>query len=179
MTLRMSRLLRAAHREDGTATVEFVIVFPLLLIIFLMAFESGMVMIRNIMLERSVDMVMRELRLSRWPNPTHDQIKDEICKNTVVFPGCRDMIIVNLQPVDMVTWDIPDDEIPCIDRAQNLNPAPVWSTSDDPHQVMLVRACITVSAMFPTTGIGLNLVPDGSGDYWLTAVSAFVNEPAI
>lgn len=179
MTPRSSRMMQALRKEDGTSTVEFVIVFPLLMIIFLMAFESGMVMIRNIMLERSVDMVMRELRLSRWPNPTHDLIKEQICRNTVVFPGCRDTIIVNLQPVDMVTWDIPTTPIPCVDRSQNLNPAPVWNTSEDPHQVMLVRACIAVSAMFPTTGIGLNMVPDGSGDYWLTAVSAFVNEPAI
>jgi hypothetical protein len=172
------RMLRAARREDGTASVEFVLVFPLLLFVFMMAFESGTVMIRNMMLERSVDIVMRELRLNHYPNPDHDMIKEEICSNTVVFPDCETTLLVNLAPISMTTWDIPTEPMPCIDVAQEINPPPVWNASEEPHELMLVRACITVTAMFPTTGIGLRLPQDDEGRYWLTAVSAFVNEPS-
>jgi hypothetical protein len=173
------RLFRAAKREDGTASVEFVILVPLLLFIFLMAFESGMVMIRNMMLERSVDLVMRELRLNHYVNPTQPMIKEEICKNTVVFPECMQALLVNLAPVSMTTWDIPTEPMPCIDVARDINPNPVWTTSNQPHELMLVRACISVKALFPSTGIGLGLEKDDEGRYWLTAVSAFVNEPSI
>ncbi len=167
------------QREDGTASVEFVLAVPPMFALFIMSFESGMLMIRNIMLERGVDIVMRELRLNHYEAPTHDLIKEEICNNVLMFANCEESILVNLQPVDMTTWDMPTGPIPCIDRSADVKPAPFYSNSTDPHQVMLVRACVAVDALFPTTGIGLRLPKDGDGGYWLTAVSAFVNEPTI
>jgi Flp pilus assembly protein TadG len=58
-----ARLARALRNEEGTATMEFVLVIPLIMMIFMASFESGLLMTRSIMLEQSVDMAMRELRL--------------------------------------------------------------------------------------------------------------------
>ena len=41
----ISRFLRT---EDGTATVEFVIVFPIIIIIFVAAFETAMLLTRQV-----------------------------------------------------------------------------------------------------------------------------------
>ena len=47
------------RREDGTAAMEFVLVIPVIMMIFMASFESGLLMTRSIMLEQSVDMTMR------------------------------------------------------------------------------------------------------------------------
>ena len=54
---------RFGRDDKGTAAVEFAMTVPLLLTIFMASFESGFLMVRSIMLEQSVDMTMRELRL--------------------------------------------------------------------------------------------------------------------
>ena len=51
----MKRLARGFRREDGTASVEFVMVVPVLLTVFMASFESGLLMTRSIMLEQAVD----------------------------------------------------------------------------------------------------------------------------
>jgi hypothetical protein len=177
MTGLFKRMKRAFTREDGTATIEFVISFPVLFFIFLLAFEAGMLMIRNIMLERAVDMTMRDLRLNNLTLPSAELLKDEICAKTLVIADCRNVIRINLQPVDTVAWNMPADAIPCIDRSETINPL----DSVDPgvmDNLMLVRVCVATDALFPTTGLGLRLPKDGLGGYWLTAVSAFANEPS-
>ncbi len=42
---------------------------------------------------------------------------------------------------------------------------------------MMVRVCIVLEAMFPSTGIALNLPLDSDGGYGLVARTAFVAEP--
>jgi hypothetical protein len=42
---------------------------------------------------------------------------------------------------------------------------------------MLIRACLTADALFPTTGIAAQMEQDSQGGYFITASSAFVNEP--
>jgi hypothetical protein len=44
------------------------------------------------------------------------------------------------------------------------------------NQLMLVKACAIFNPIFPSTGLGLQLVRDDGG-YAVTAFSAFVNEP--
>lgn len=51
-----------ADRQDGSATIEFVILFPGLMMLFLMGFEAGYYMVRNVSLERAVDMTVRDVR---------------------------------------------------------------------------------------------------------------------
>jgi hypothetical protein len=177
MTGLRARIREWIRCEDGTASVEFVLVVPPMFMVFIMAFESGVLMIRNIMLERGLDIVMQDLRMNRVPTPTVATVKKAICENALIFANCQANLVLNLEPVDMTTWNFPGERIKCIDRSATINPASIVSISDEPHQVMLVRACLTADALFPTTGLGLRLPKDGKGGYWLTSVSAFVNEP--
>lgn len=173
----MRRLARAFKREDGTASVEFVLAIPVLMAVFMAAFESGLVMTRSIMLEQSLDMTMRELRLGRLANPDHDSLKSEICSRTVIFPNCEENITIELRRVSTTTWALPTEAVECVDRVEDVNPVTVLQIGQQ-NDLMLVRVCVTLDAMFPTTGIGLGLPKDGEGGYGLVAVSAFSNEPS-
>lgn len=164
------------RKDDGTATMEFVLMVPVLLAVFLAAFESGLLMVRHTMLDRAVDMTVREVRLGHMMNATHDTLKDMICDHTVVIPNCRSVIRIEMEPISTTTWALPDESPTCIDRAETIHPV----TTVNPglaEEIMLVRVCVVADAMFPTTGIGLGLPKDGNGGYRLIAVSAFVNEP--
>jgi len=42
---------------------------------------------------------------------------------------------------------------------------------------MILRACAKFDPVFPTTGLGKHIDKDGAGQYALTSISAFVQEP--
>ena len=172
----MTHVRRVMVSESGTATLEFVLCIPVIMAIFMASVESGMLMTRYILLEQSVDTVMRNLRLGQYPNPTVELLKDEICQRTVIMAGCADTITIDLQPVSTTTWDFPAGSVGCVDRGDNIQPATTFNPGSA-HEIMLVRVCVTQDAMFPTTGIGLKLPKDAQGGYGLIASSAFVNEP--
>ncbi len=167
---------RRARREDGSATVEFVLTVPLLFTIFMASFESGLLMTRSILLEQAVDRTMRELRLGRLPNATHASLKTEICNRASIVQDCMASILIEMRPINTATWDIPTGAATCADRAEEIQPVTTMNTGQA-NQIMLVRVCVIQDPIFPTTGIGLNLPKDGNGGYGLLATSAFVNEP--
>lgn len=172
----VKRLARGFRREDGTATIEFVMAVPVLLTVFMGSFESGLLMTRSIMLEQSVDMTMRELRLGHYTLPDAALLKDEICKRTVIFPDCKANIMVEMTRVSTSTWALPQTEVTCVDREEDIQPVTALQIGQQ-NDVMLVRVCVIQDAIFPTSKFGLNLTTDAQGGYGLVAVSAFVTEP--
>ena len=73
------------RREDGTATVEFVIMFPLIMTVFMSMFEAAVLTTRYTMLERALDITVRGLRLNTGTAPTHAQVRDKICEIILLF----------------------------------------------------------------------------------------------
>ena len=67
-----SRIARFRRDESGNPTVEFVLIFPLYLGLMAMSVELGMVTLRHTLLERGLDMAVREAarrrttRSRRW-----------------------------------------------------------------------------------------------------------------
>ena len=177
MTRPFKRLLRAFRREDGTAAMEFVLAVPLLMMIFMASFESGLLMIRSIMLEQSVDMTMRELRLGHYTLPDAALLKAEICKRTVIFKDCEANITIDMTRISTSTWSLPTTGVACIDRSEDIQPVTSLQIGQQ-NDIMLVRVCVVQDALFPTTGIGLGLPKDGEGGYGVIATSAFVTEPS-
>ena len=173
----LTRLLRRfLRRQDGTATVEFVILFPAFMILMVSGFEAGMLMTRQMMLERGLDLTMRELRLGGIDDPTAEKVKDEVCKNARIIPNCRNVVMLELSPVDKTSWNIPIDGNHCVDRTQDIQPAVTFNPGK-PDELLVVRVCAVFNPMFPATGLGAHLPKDASGGYRLMATSAFVNEP--
>ncbi len=167
----------ALRREDGTASMEFVLVIPMIMAVFMASFESGLLMTRSIMLEQSVDMVMRELRLGHYTSVTNRLLKREICERTVIFPDCIDNMKIELERVSTTTWNIPATPPHCINRHETGEPV-VAMNAGQQNDLMTVRVCVVLQAMFPSTGIALDLPLDDDGGYGLVARSAFVTEPS-
>lgn len=176
---RLRKMLgRAVREEDGTVTVEFAILFPAFIAIFLAAFESGLMMVRNVMLERGVDFAVRELRLGQPVPPTFDQLKNIICDNSLIIADCFDVVQLELQPIDMGTWVIPPGDARCIDQDANINPIDDTTfIGGGNNELMLVRVCALFQPLFPSTVLGMQMPADGNGNYALVVSSAFVNEP--
>lgn len=167
----------AFRREDGTAAMEFVLVVPLILAIFMGSFESGLLMTREILLERAVDMTMRELRLGHYTNVTNVMLQKEICSRTIVFPDCQNNIKIQLDRISTTSWQIPAGSAYCVNKGEPPPPVTTMNTGQD-NDLMLVRVCVALPAILPTMGLALHLPMDGHGNYGLIAKSAFVVEPS-
>lgn len=173
---RVRRFLRGGR---GSATVEFVIVFPLFLTLLCSTAESGLLMLRQVMLDRALDIAVRDLRIGTWQEPTHDLVKRRICDAALMIPDCEDTVLLELREISTATWDLPATDATCVDRPAELNP---MANMPDFRQgggdaLMLVRACAVFDPIFPGAGLGLDLVGDRDGNYALVSASVFVNEP--
>lgn len=178
MIRKLRMKLRAFGRDDeGIAAVEFAMSFPFIFLLFIFAVELGLIMTKTVMLEHSLDMAMRDLRLGRMENPTSDKLKDEICDRLAIIDNCRSQIMIELQPINTNNWVMPNQPVSCVDRDEEIQPV-VSFTLGQQNQIMLVRACVLVEPLFPATGIGALLPKDSQGGFGMAAYSAFVNEPS-
>lgn len=168
---------RLWKRDDGSATIEFAILFPAFIVIFVSAVDAGVLTLRQMMLDRAVDITVRGLRLGIWTPLDHDDLRTRICSYTSIIPDCENTLLIELQIVSTTTWSMPTTATSCVDREEDIEPATTF-TSGDSGDIMLVRVCAILDPIFPTTGIGLQLPKDASGGYALVARSAFVNEPS-
>lgn len=172
-----ARLFAAFKREDGVASLEFVLVVPILLFIFMGSFENGLLMTRSIMLDRAVDITMRELRLGHYPIPTSALLKQEICNRTVIFNDCSNSITLELTRISTANFNMPSTNVACVDRDEDIQPVTALQIGQQ-NDIMLVRVCVIQDAIFPTTGLGQMMAVDSKGGYALVSVSAFVTEPS-
>jgi len=177
------RLRRAANRlrrfrrgEDGNSTIEFVILFPVFIFLFLSCFEAGMLMMRQVMLERALDLSVRSLRLGHWKPPTHDEMKEAICTRTGMIPDCENSLLLELRPVNTDTWTGLPTEVTCVDKSGEIEPVITFNGGDE-NEMMMVRACAVMKPWFVATGWGLKLPLIDGEHYALVSTSAFVNEP--
>ena len=108
---------------------------------------------------------------------TNALLKREICARTIIFPNCRDNMKIQLDRVSTTSWDIPATPPHCVNRREDSEPV-VMMTAGQQNDLMLVRVCIALQAMFPSTGIAMQLPLDSDGGYGLVARSAFVTEPS-
>lgn len=164
-------------RETGATSIEFVILFPVFMSIFLSTVEAGMLMIRSVLLERGVDLAVRELRLGISPAEDEDSLKIEICNHASFLRSCTTTMRVELTRLDTTVWDFPSANTTCFERDEDIQPALEFENGAD-HQLMLLRACANYSPMFPWVGLGMRMVGGEGGVYSLVSTSAFVVEPA-
>jgi len=174
--------------ERGTATIEFVILVPIVLTIFFASFESSFYMIRSVMLERSVDIVVRDIRLGVLDNLNHRLLKRRFCETSALVYSvdeCVNKMRIWMQPLNTATFDMLVPQRNCMDKSANIDPlvdpaATEFAYGSD-NDIMLLSICLLEEPLFPTTIVGAALVgANGNGDdenYGLIVNSVFVNEP--
>ena len=170
------RGLRRVLPEEGAASVEFVIVFPFFLGVFLSGYEVATMNMRAVMLERAMDITVRNIRLSSGATLDYEQVKNDICSQTFLIPNCRDALRIELTEVDTDTWSGLNHSPVCIDRTATIQPI-VQFENGQQNELMLMRACVVVDPVFPGIGVGRSMPKDPSGGYQIIATAAFVNEP--
>jgi hypothetical protein len=120
LSLHIRQFLR---RENATATMEFVITFPIIMILFIAVFETSMIMTRQVMMERTLDQAVRILRLANGLTVTPADIRTAICDNTSLLPDCDTLLTIDLREIDRATYTVPGDQEMCIERADSLGHA--------------------------------------------------------
>lgn len=171
-----SRLRRFRRSDDGSATIEFAITFPSLLFLILSGVELGFVNLQHAMLERAMDMTVRDIRLGTGTAPQHDDIKALICARAGFIEDCDDNLRLEMIQVDPRAWVAPPTDPDCTDQSEDVEPVRSFVNGQD-NELMILRACAKIKPIFPTTGLGASLKKDGAGFFALVSSSAFVQEP--
>lgn len=178
----MTRLLNALRRfslkEAGTATVEFVIAVPIVLAMLFSSIDFGAVMLRQVFLDRAVDMAVREVMLGNVPSSGIDTMRADICAGTILIADCEASLTIELRPINTNTWAGLNTPAQCINRSANIAPVLTFNPSPGNQDLMLVRVCASVDPFITWTGMILGLNQNAGGDYLLVSMGAFTNEPA-
>lgn len=177
ITHRCGGVLRRFRRdEDGSATIEFIVALPLYIFLLLSAFESGLLMTRQVLLDRSLDLAIRQVRIGGLSPVTHETLKQEICDNALMIPDCMNSVKIEARNIDLLAWQNIPAEADCIDRADSSAPLVSFQTGGA-NQMTVVRVCALFNPVFPTSGIGAQIPRESGDEYALIASSAYVREP--
>jgi Flp pilus assembly pilin Flp len=170
----LTRVLRRDTR--GAAAVEFALVVPLLLVLLFSTLEAGWVMLQSIMLDRALDMTVRELRIGSFTNPTQEAMRRRVCERAMVLIGCEKALTLELIPI-VTEASYPVDNARCVNRSSAI--APVLRFNGGARaEIVFVRACFVMSPITPGLGLAMALSKDEGGAMRLVSKSAFINEPA-
>lgn len=164
------------RREDGSATVEFVVVFPVFLAVLLAGFEMSMITFRHTLLERGLDMTVREIRLGTGSVPQHDAIKQMICATTSFEAKCNANLQLEMRSANLRSFNALDTTPDCTDSAEPAKPVREF-TGGGENELMLLRACLKYDPIFPTGTLATFLNKDASGQAKIVVTNAFVQEP--
>jgi Flp pilus assembly protein TadG len=172
---------RFALREDGNMLVEFAIIVPAIFSIFLASVEFGIYSVRQMFLDRGLDVTVRTIRLNTATSFTHDAVKQMICDNsgflnTSTTSNCDTTLRLEMVSLDLRNYVALADDADCVDLSVPINP-PRNFVNGVEHELMLMRACVKFDPVFPTTGLGFEFAKDGTGRAALLSMSAFVQEP--
>ncbi len=173
----INRLKRFGADVRGVATVEFVIAFPFMFAMIVLTFDTGLLMMKYVVLENSLDRVVRTVRLSGIAGGTAgaDFFKQEMCQIATLISDCENSLFIEMTPINTGSTFTPG-AVTCIDRTANNTPATSFSGSTDPNEIVYVRACLVVDRYFPSALSGVFSL-DGSGGIQLVADTAYVTEP--
>ena len=176
MTYSIRNLLRRFRRsEDGTVAFDFVMWFPFFLVLMMMGVEIGLVGIKHVKLERSLDETVRWVRLNTGTSPTHGDLKQMICSTDPVA-DCINNVQLEMRSMDLRNWAALPEDYDCIDRAEPIDPMDELSLCMD-NELMVLRVCAEFNPFMPKGLFGSLLTVNEEGYASLRKSTAFVQEP--
>ena len=177
----MNPFKRLWHRflrsEAGVATIEFTIAVPIVLSILFSSIDFGGVMLRQVSLDRGVDMAVREVMLGNVPTNGMSTLRTLICNQTLLIPNCESSLTIELRPINTTTWAGLNSPVRCINRSAAIQPTLTFNPSSGNQDLMLMRVCASADPFISMTGYILGLNRSTWGDYTVVSISAFTNEP--
>jgi Flp pilus assembly pilin Flp len=168
-------LKKYASNQAGAAAIEFALVAPMLLALIFSTLEAGWTMVQTIMLDRALDMTVRELRIGKIANPTQASVRAHVCDDAMVLFDCNKNLALEFIPITSEA-SYPTDTDRCVDRSTAIAPLLRFDAGGRSQNVF-VRACFVVDPLTPGLGIGMALPKDSTGAFRIIAKSAYANEP--
>jgi Flp pilus assembly pilin Flp len=172
---RLHLFAKCIRDQTGAAAIEFALVAPMLLALVFSTLEAGWTMVQTIMLDRALDITVRELRIGQIVNPTQSNVRARICSNAVVLFDCDKTLALEFIPITSEA-SYPTDADRCVDRNSKVAPVLRFDAGGR-SQTVFVRACFVVEPFTPGLGLGMALPKDSTGAFRIIAKSAFANEP--
>lgn len=170
------RFTRDFRRDEGSMVIEFALWFPVFVLFLGSMCELGLISARHAMLERGLDIAVRQVQLATGAVPQHDELKDIICENAIIIPDCSNVMKLEMRPQNLRHFvDLPH-AADCTDRSEEVRPARQYVPGKE-NELMVLRACAKFSPIFPTSALASSLKTDGAGDYALVSSGAYVQEP--
>lgn len=173
--------------EGGNATIEFTLFVPFFFVFFLSSFEMGMLMVRQTMLDRGVDLTVRLIRLNQMVDAAGDDAVNRVnIRRSVCFfsggliPDCDDRLRVEMIRMDPHDWSSGGARSTaggaCVDVDDPARVDGAFDASFE-NQLMILRICALVEPISLTAGLGAGM-HKRSGDYYaLFSMTAFAVEP--
>lgn len=175
---RLGNLLRRFRRtEDGNPTVEFVLVFPVFMVLMVSAVESGLLMTRQMMLERGLDLSVRAIRLGTGAEVAPEDVRRMVCTGAGIIPDCMNQVKVEMIRLDPRAWQGFPAKPDCVNRGEEVQVNRSFSNGAG-HELMMLRVCALFDPIIPTMGIGVQLTNESTQPYALVSTSVFVMEPS-
>ncbi len=173
----MTRLRRLLRDEDGSSTIEFVLLFPFVFGLFLATFELGMLLTRQVMLDRGIDLAIRQVRLGLVQEVTHDVLKTMICRTATMIPDCANQLKLEMIPVDPRSWRTLRPDVDCVDRGEKAEAVRDFHAGLS-NELMVLRACALIDPYFPSNVLGFPNISSADGKpFAVTSTTTFVIEP--
>lgn len=170
-------LARLRRSEEGAVTIPTLFWMPLFIMIMAASVEFCVLIFKQTLLDRGVDLTTRIMRLGIEPLPSHTQLKRSICTNIAFIPKCMDRLAVEVFPVDTDTWTASNQSAAlCTDSTSAAALAPQIERGGS-NQMMILRACLKIDTMMKVNPLAAALVRDAGGQTALISITAFINEP--
>lgn len=178
MITRMKKHLRRFRKEEKGALylIEFAILAPVLFGSFFFGFELSMHSIRQMLLDRGLEVTTREVRLNTGMQFTHEDLRNAICVNAGSLPDCEENLRLEMVPMNPRNFTSLPPMPECVNNVLPVDPLRGWSLGKQ-HELMLLRACLNFNPVFASVGLGKLLGSDSKGMGKMVSISAFVQEP--
>lgn len=168
---------RALSSEEGNASVEFVLLFPLIFAMFVSSVDFSVMMLRQVFLDRAVDIALRDVRLGIIRPTGLDDFKRRICDNSALTPNCFENITVELRPISVADLNSFDPAARCVDRANNISPVLTFTPGAGAQELMMIRACTVSNPFIVLSGFIFGAPRGPNDDFMSVSIGVFVNEP--
>src|SRR6056297_182637 len=113
---RFDPFLRFRRDEDGGPSVEFVLVFPMFMILVASACETGILLTRQMMLQHGTELAARAIRLGTAEQVSHSDIRTMVFDGAGIVPDCQNQLKVEMIRLDPDNWQAPPAHPDCVDR---------------------------------------------------------------
>jgi len=172
------RLTKFRRDESGQMVVEFALVIPLVFTIFMTSVELGIYQMRQMFLDRGLDMAVRLVRLNTSAQYQHDDIKDMVCQFSGFLENCDEQLKLEMISADLRTFSGLPSGADCTDASKPVQPSRNFVNGQQ-HEMMMLRACYKFRPVFASSGLGHELADHGddAGMAKMVSLTAFVQEP--